>query len=349
MSTTRKASKRPTMRDVAALAGVSVQTVSNHVNGRHQFMADSTSSRVAAAMDELGYHPNLTARGLRSAKTKTLGLLVLDEHARFLADPLTDLIIAGVGDVAREREYGILIQASKPSDGPERLLTPLLASRVDGVFLILSGEAAVRHEAISRVGDLTDKFVVFDEPIDEPGVTSVRAADRIGAKQLVGHLLDRGHTRIGFVSAASPWAVVEERYEGVVEALAERDLEPDPELIRREATWEPASAVPIAEALLGLPDPPTAIIGASDLLALAIMHTAQRLGRDVPGDVAVAGFDDFPFAAFSRPALTTVRIPAYEMGVRAAAILIDRLGENRADDTRTTLELPVELLARDST
>lgn len=370
MRTTSKASKRPTMRDVAALAGVSVQTVSNHVNGRHQFMADATRARVAQAMDELGYHPNLTARGLRSAETKTLGLLVLDEHPRFLADPLTDLIIAGVGDVAREREYGILIQASKPSDGPERLLTPLLASRVDGVFLLLSGDPAIRRDVISRVAELTDKFVVFDEPLEDPGAISIRAADRTGAKELVAHLLDRGHERIAFISAAAPWAVVEERYKGFVEALADRGLEPDPDLVRREAGWEPASAVPVAEALLRRREPPTAIIGASDLLALAAMHTAQRLGFDVPGDVAIAGFDDFPFSAFANPALTTVSIPAYEMGVKASSILIDRLGGGdggasaigdgthglggREDGDRTTgaeteLELPVELLVRDST
>ena len=103
------------MREVAALAGVSVQTVSNHVNGRFQFMAEETRERVAAAMEELGYYPNLHARGLRSAETRTLGFLVLDQHARFLADPLTDLIMAGVGDVAREHDYGILIQSrSRP-------------------------------------------------------------------------------------------------------------------------------------------------------------------------------------------------------------------------------------------
>src|SRR5919198_4139191 len=129
MSPPRNATGRPTMREVAELAGVSVQTVSNHVNGRHQYMADDTRERVAAAMRELGYHPNVTARGLRSAETRTLGFLVLDQHARFLADPLTDLIIAGVGDVAREQDYGLLIKSSKSPEDPDELLAPVLESR----------------------------------------------------------------------------------------------------------------------------------------------------------------------------------------------------------------------------
>src|SRR5918998_3209083 len=151
---------RPTMRQVAELAGVSVQTVSNHVNGRHQYMSEETSRRVARAMAELGYHPNLTARSLRSAETRTLGFLVLDEHARFLADPLTDLVMAGVGDFARENDYGLLIQSARPSEDLDRLLTPVLQSRVDGAFLLLSGPPSVRAEQIRRLGELTDRFVV---------------------------------------------------------------------------------------------------------------------------------------------------------------------------------------------
>lgn len=335
------------MRDVAALAGVSVQTVSNHVNGRHQFMAKDTRARVAAAMEELGYHPNLTARGLRSSETKTLGFLVLDEHARFLADPLTDLIIAGVGDVARERDYGILIQSSRPSDGAERLLTPVLQSRVDGVFLLLSGRKRVRNSVIERVGELTDKFVVFDEPIDDPAIISIRAADRAGARQLTEHLLDRGHRRIAFVGAATPWAVVEQRRRGFEDALRATGVEPDPALLRLEAGWEPASAVPIAEDLLGAEDPPTAVLCASDLLALATVRTALRMRLRVPDDVAVAGFDDLVFADFAHPALTTVRVPAYDMGSTAAAILLNTLAGETAESRH--LQLPVELLIRAST
>lgn len=335
------------MRQVAELAGVSVQTVSNHVNGRHQYMADDTRRRVAAAMHELGYHPNVTARGLRSSETRALGFLVLDQHARFLADPLTDLIIAGVGDVSREQDYGILIQSASPSDEPERLLAPVLQSRVDGAFLLLSGRQEVREMIIGRMSEATREFVVFDEPMADQGIMSVRAADRDGGRELALHLIDRGHERITFMGAAAPWAVVEQRRLGFDDALRSRGIEPDPELIRLEAGWEPSSAVPIAESLLNQESRPTAVVCATDLLALATMHTARELGLDVPGDVAVCGFDDFPFSQFTRPALTTVRIPAYEMGREAARILIDHLAGS-GPATAEQIEFSVELMVRDS-
>lgn len=337
------------MRDVAELAGVSVQTVSNHVNGRHRYMSKDTRRRVAAAMRELGYHRNLTARGLRSAETLTLGFLVLDEHARFLADPLTDLIMAGIGDVAREHDYGILIKSSKPSENPDRLLAPVLQSQVDGAFLLLSGERSMRQEQIRRVGKLTDRFVVFDEPVEDPAVMSVRAADRDGGHAVTMHLIERGHRRIAFVGAAVPWAVVEQRLLGFHNALEASGIPADPQLIKMEAGWEPASAVPIAERLLRAEERPTAIVCSTDLLALATTHTARQLGCDVPGDVAVSGFNDFSFSQFAHPSLTTVRLPAYDMGREAARILIERLRGGGEKGGGHQIELPVELLVREST
>jgi LacI family transcriptional regulator/LacI family repressor for deo operon, udp, cdd, tsx, nupC, and nupG len=337
------------MREVAERAGVSVQTVSNHVNGRHQYMTEQTRDRVAAVMQELGYHPNLTARGLRSAETRTLGFLVLDAHARFLADPLTDLIMAGVGDVVREQDYGILIQAARPSEDRDRLFTPLLESRVDGAFLLLSGDRDVRAAAIARAAELTDRFLVFDEPLNDPDLMSVRAADRAGGRMLTTHLIERGHTRIGWIGAEVPWAVVEQRFAGFNDALRSHGLAPDPEIVRFEAGWEPGSAVPIAERMLASENRPTAIMCTTDLLALATTHTARRLGLDVPGDVAVCGFDDFPFSRFAQPALTTIRIPAYDMGREAARILLGHLhGEERLLGAGQ-IELEVELMVRDST
>jgi DNA-binding LacI/PurR family transcriptional regulator len=347
MTSSRNPAGRPTMRQVAELAGVSVQTVSNHVNGRYQYMAEDTRRRVAAAMRELGYHPNVTARSLRSAETRTLGFLILDQHARFLADPLTDLVIAGVGDVAREQDYGILIQAARPAEEPEGLLAPLLQSRVDGAFLLLSGEPKVREEIIGRVGEMTRQFVVFDEPLTGQETMSVRAADRDGGRRLAEHLLERGHERIALMGAAVPWAVVEQRTLGFNDAMRSRGIEPDPDLIKLEAGWEPASAVPIAERLLELTPRPTAIVCLTDLLGIATIHTAHRLGLDVPGDVAVCGFDDFPFSQFTHPALTTVRVPAYEMGAEAARILIGHLGGD--EDVQKQVELAVELMVRAST
>ncbi|MGZ3290633.1 MAG: LacI family DNA-binding transcriptional regulator, partial [Xanthobacteraceae bacterium] len=138
-------SRRATLRDVARAAGVSAQTVSNVVNGRAHLMSEATRGRVNEAMVALDYRPNATARGLRAAQTRALGFLVLDEDARFLADPMTDLILAGIGDVARERRYSLVIQAGRPGDIDSGLLTPLVDHRVDGAMLLLSGAPELRR------------------------------------------------------------------------------------------------------------------------------------------------------------------------------------------------------------
>jgi DNA-binding LacI/PurR family transcriptional regulator len=177
----------------------------------------------------------------------------------------------------------------------------------------------------------------------------VRAADRDGGRKIAEHLIERGHERIAFIGAEVPWAVVEQRRLGFDEALAAAGAALDPALTRMEAGWEPGSAVPIAEALLAADPRPTAIACSTDLLALATMHTALKLGLDVPGDVAVCGFDDFPFSQFTHPALTTVRIPAYDMGREAARILIDHLGGDGDGAKPRQVEFEVELMVRAST
>jgi DNA-binding LacI/PurR family transcriptional regulator len=317
------------MKDVAADAGVSLQTVSNLVNGRLEQMSPPTQKRVQQAMRRLGYHPDYTAQSLRSARTRTLGFLVLDEHRAFLADPLTALLIAGVGDVARAHHFGILIQGARPQDAEDELFAPLRERRIDGAFVLLSGDPHLRQQYVERLQEVGREFVLFDEVISDSTLLSVRAAERDGGRQLTEHLLERGHRRIAFMAAGVPWAVVEQRFLGYCDALADADIARVPALERFEVHgYQPAGAAEVVPKLLALDEPPTAIICGSDLLALAAIRCIHDAGRQIPASVAVAGFDDFDFAALVEPALTTVAVPAYEMGRTAAQMLIQRLEGN---------------------
>ena len=238
---------RPTMRDVADGAGVSLQTVSNYVNGRLNLMSEGTRERVGRELDRLGYRPNAAARSLRERRTRTLGFLVLDEAARFLADPMTDLILAGIGDVARDNGYSLLIQAARPEpDDVDRLFSPLLEERVDGAFLFLSGSPAVRRRTIRRVDELGSNFVVFEQAPPRVRVVSVTAENRAGARRLAEHLLERGHSRIAFVATRTPWPMVEERLRGYRDALAASG-HAAPELVATEGVWNPADGARMAE------------------------------------------------------------------------------------------------------
>jgi DNA-binding LacI/PurR family transcriptional regulator len=336
------------MRDVADGAGVSLQTVSNYVNGRFNLMSEETRERVGHELERLGYRPNAAARSLRAKRTRTLGFLVLDDGARFLADPMTDMVLAGIGDVARDNGYMLLIQAARPApDDADRLFSPLLEERVDGALLFLSGAASIRRRTIRRMGELGFSFVVFEQaPVGVP-VVSVTADNRSGARRLVEHLLERGHRRIAFISTRTPWPMVEERLRGYREALAAAGIA-TPELEVAEGVWDPADGSHMAEQLLALPEPPTAIVCGNDLLALGAMRAARIRSLRIPEEVAIAGFNDFEFAQFADPPLTTVRVPGYDLGRVAAESLIGRLGGDEPPAAGECLTLPVELRLRGS-
>ena len=339
---------RPTMRDVAGEAGVSLQTVSNYVNGRFNLMSEQTRERVGRELDRLGYRPNAAARSLRAKRTTTLGFLVLDEGARSLADPMTDLIIAGIGDVARDNGYSLLIQAARPDPHDvDRLFLPLLEERVDGAFLFLSGTPVVRRRTIRRLDVLGFSCVVFEQAPAGLRVASVTAENRAGSRRLTEYLLERGHRRIAFVSTRTRWPMVEERLRGYREALAAAAAAA-PELEQAEGVWDPADGSRMAGRLLDLPDRPTAIMCGNDLLALGALQAARARGLAVPGDVAVTGFNDFEFARFADPPLTTVRVPGYDLGRVGAQRLIGWLGGDEPAAGGTSVTLPVELCVRGS-
>jgi len=338
---------RTTIAQVAERAGVSRQTVSNFVNGRLGLMSAATGQRVREAMEVLGYTPDLRGRSLRSGRLETLGFLILDEHPQYLADPLTDLMLAGVGDVTRDRGYGLLIQAATPQAKRGELLRPVLEHRVDGVFLVLSGEREVRNWHVRQLAAMHCPFVLFDEPVTAPSGFSVRAMNREGARSLAEHLISRGHSRIAFIAARVPWPVVEDRYQGYLEALQAADVDVAPELQLFEGGVEADGGLLMANTVLSLKDPPTAIMASSDLLAAGAIQSAKRLGLVIPDDVAITGFDDFSFSQLLDPPLTTVRVPAYEMGQEAADILLTEI--EAGDTQRREVILPVDVRLRGST
>ncbi|HET7450414.1 MAG TPA: LacI family DNA-binding transcriptional regulator [Gaiellaceae bacterium] len=349
MSGTRP--ERPTMRDVAERAGVSLQTVSNYVNGRFNLMSAETRSRVGGELERLGYRPNAAARSLRAKRSMTLGFLVLDEGARFLADPMTDLIIAGIGDVARDHAYSLLIQAARPDpEDIESLFAPLLEERVDGAFLFLSGPPSIRRKTIRRMASLGFVFVVFEQAPPRVPVVSVTADNRGGARALTRHLIAAGHRRIAFISTRAPWPMVEERLRGYHDALSEAGIARDPSLELSEGVWAPSDGSGMAAQLLDLKSPPTAIMCGNDLLALGAVRAARVRKLRVPNDVAVTGFNDFEFAQFADPPLTTVGVPGYELGKLGAEALIAQLvrGDESVPVSGRRLTLPVEIKLRGS-
>ncbi len=330
------------MRDVATEAEVSVQTVSNVINDRSGHMTSETEARVRAVIDRLGFRPNPVARGLRSQRVETLAFIVLDAASRFLADPMTDLFLAGLGDELRDSRNGLLIRADHPGAEFEQILEPVIEGRVDGAVLSLSGEPKLRAAYVDRLQAIEQPLLLLQEHGIDGDVASVSAEDRSGSREICRHLIGLGHERIGFITAAQSWSAIEERIAGYRDAHAEAGLPFKDTLIRRTGDFKPLDAMVGASDLLDLHPRVTAVMCGNDLVALGVIKAARERGLQVPGDLAVAGFDDFDFAAAVDPPLTTVRIPGYEMGRYAAATLLDAVAsgdrpQGRIFDTEVLL------------
>jgi DNA-binding LacI/PurR family transcriptional regulator len=341
------------MRDIANLTGVSVQTVSNVVNGRGGKASPATRAAIKRAMEELGYQPSSTARGLRTQKTKNLGFVPVDPSKRFLADALTMEVLAGLGDTARSLGFSLLIQ---PADvtSPDTMLIPVLERRVDGLVLWLSGKPAERRRLVRAALGAGFPFVLLGEPLPrlndwpDSDAAAVAAENRDGAFELISSLTQRGHRRIVFLAGLDPvWPMIEQRILGYQAALAAVGLGKSDEWIVDAGGWSPESGCRAARELLQEPNPPTAIVAGNDVLAIGVLRGVRDRRLRVPKDVAVAGFDDFETSAYAEPSLTSVALPGYEMGLRAGELLVHRLQNGWFSER--VVWLPTSLRERDST
>lgn len=335
------------MREVAERAGVSIQTVSNVVNGR-ALMSEVTRLRVRHAIEELGYAPNHHARGLRQRSSKTLAFVVVDPAERFLADEFHDLVLAGISDALRDRNYSLLIQQLLDPHTPLYELAPLAEGRVDGAIVtgsspLLGAAAPPTMSAARRRGGPRVPLVVLEQQASDPAICAVLAENHRGATALAEHMIDRGRTRFAFVRGMGNWPAVEARQAGLEGALAQHGLRCDHVV---SCPWDPQAAYQAVLPLLHAHPHLDAIIAANDVLALGALKAARVTGRAVPGDMAVAGFDDFAFSTCIDPALTTVKVPGYEMGRTAAEMILAHLANGSFPQQQ--IAFPTTLIARES-
>jgi DNA-binding LacI/PurR family transcriptional regulator len=331
-----------TIREVAKRAGVSLQTVSNVLNGRTSQVGAETRERVLSAIDELGYQPNASARGLRSQRSYTVGYLTVDPADRFLADPFHTFLLSGMADALRNRDYCLLVQALNPRAPGESFGRLFRQRRFDGAVVHLSGTEAERQRCIADLNASGCPFVLIEEHVQGPQAACVLADNRQGAERAVAYLRSKGHKRIAFLTPERPWPAVEERLAGYQAALKAHKLPGPREWRLASETTEEARA--FVEAVLRKEPSVTAVIGSNDVLAVGALQAAKKLGRRVPQDLAIVGFDDFDFARLVDPPLTTVRLPGYDMGRRAAELLLDHL--QRGAFPESTVVFPTTLVER---
>jgi LacI family transcriptional regulator len=333
--------KRPTSADVANRAGVSRTTVSFVLNDRDMSISPATRERVLEAARELGYHPHGPARQLAHGRSHTIGLVLLQTPEQIAGDALLTEILRGLATASRGAGYRVLVEAFAPDNGHGTYADLVRSARADG--LIVSGPRTDDPD----LGSITDAGlpVVIQGSMPGVEVPSVDVDNRAGARVAVEHLVALGHRRIGCITNAPlAYTAADERLAGYQDAMAAAGLEADPAWVE-EAQFDAASGHRAMEALLSRTEL-EAVFVASDVVAFGAIGAIRAAHRRVPHDISIVSFDDIPLAAYHDPPLTTIRLPAYEIGHAAGVALMDRIA-NRTGAIRTTL--PTELIVRAST
>ncbi|GII56830.1 hypothetical protein Pth03_52190 [Planotetraspora thailandica] len=335
--------ERPSITRVAELAGVSATTVSHTLNGRRP-VADTTRRRVLDAIERLGYRPNVLARGLRTSRSQTIGLVIPD-----ITNPFYPALARGIQDVLGPAGYDQIISNTDGDRHMERAaIEQMIARQVDAlafaVFHTHAEDLLPAIEAGIPVVRLGGRLV-------QDGVDVVHSDDEGGAAEATRHLLSRGYRRIAFVGGSGaegpePEGPAAERVAGYRAALAEAGVPADPGLVVH-THFSRTGGAEGAVRLLDLPDRPDAVLCANDIMAIGAVDAALARGLRVPDDLAVMGFDDIEAAGLISPGLTTMANPAREIGQACARLLLDRLyGE--AGGFREVV-IPARLVVRRST
>lgn len=312
---------RPTMREVAALAKVSIKTVSRVVNGESG-VSPKLSRQVLAAAERLSYRHNLTASSLRRSggRTASIGVVVED-----VANPFSAALNRAIEDVAVER--GVLVLAGSSDEDPDRerrLVSAFASRRVDGLIIQPS---SLDHSYLLMERKAGTAIVFVDRPPAFFDADSVVTDNAAGVRRGVRHLVAHGHRRIGYLGDMHTIATAAERHRGYLEALADEEIEPDERLVRLDLKGiERAEAAAIE--LLGQPNPPTALFAGQNLITIGAFRALRQLG--LHRRVALIGFDDILLADLLEPGITVVAQDPAAIGRTAAQLLFRRLDGDRS-------------------
>ena len=330
-----------TLRDVARVAGVHPGTVSRALNPETRGLVNErTAQRVLAAAKELGYRPNPIARGLRTNRSNTIGVLVPD-----LMNPLFAAVVRGIEDGLRDGGYTPLI--ANTDNDPERERVAFDAMRARQVDGFIAATARRDHWLLADEIVSGATVVLVNRRVDSDAIPAVTGDDHEGIRLAVEHLAELGHRRIAHVAGSQSLYTGWSRHQGFVDAMKARGLEVDPGLVVFSGAFTEPEGERCCGELLDRSRDFTAIVAGNDLLALGCYDALDERGLRCPDDVSVVGYNDMPFVDRFQPALTTVRVPHYELGSTAAQLMLEQL--QGVGVPARQLALAPELVIRDST
>tara|TARA_R110002096_G_scaffold6206_4_gene28539 strand:+ start:6670 stop:7689 length:1020 start_codon:yes stop_codon:yes gene_type:complete len=328
-----------TLRDVARKAQVSVSTVSRVIN-QEPLVKRDTRQKVESAIDELGYRPNRVAQRLRSINTKNklIGLVLPDIQNPFYVD-----VVRGVEEAAYQQKFAVMIGNFDQSEEKEKIFLEVLQSEsIDGLIV---APYRNRDQHIRKVIENGYPVVCIDRGLVGIDVDVIKVNNEAGAFAAIDYLIGLGHKRIAHITGHPTIPTTNERIAGYERAMQQSDLPVDPELIRSsDSSYQ--SGADLMHELLAIAAPPTAVFTANNLLTLGALKTIHERGLDVPNDISIVGFDDMYWSMSLNPPLTAVRQSGYEIGSRAAEVLLQKIAH--PDRSTSSVVLDTELMVRES-
>jgi len=326
-----------TIFDVAEKAGVSHSTVSRVLNNKTNVNA-GTRERVLRAMEQLGYVGNVHARSLAGGSSHVIGLLV--DH---LNTGYTDELIRGIDGALEAHDYNLMLYTTHRQKTREAVyVAKMTQGFADGLILIVPRNEKAYLETLQQ---RKFPYVLIDYQGYNRHVPSIITTNRKGGYDATAYLIETGHRRIGFITGEMVYGCAPERLAGYQAALADHQLTFDPALVSEGNFLQP-QGYQCARQLLSLPQPPTALVVSNDVMAFGAMEAARDVGRRIPADLSIIGFDDIPQAAHMHPPLSTVRQPLEEMGRSAVHLLFKYIADPLAEIER--VELSTRLVVRES-
>jgi LacI family transcriptional regulator len=340
----RSRSNSVTLAHVSRDAGVSVMTVSNVVRGRADLVKLETRRRVEESIARLNYRPNLSARSLRLAENRSVGIVIADTDPAFLSDPFISRLVSGLSNYLSGLDYTLDIQGV----APERFENAGILNKAgnDALCAILCGPRQLRKTHFDYLQKLGPPLIVFQEVFQSraDNVALVHQDDQAGGAALARHLMQRKIRSIVFVRPMLDWCAVEQREKGLRSVLKSEAKSVEVKTLLAPTEGFEDVRRTVADYLSTRV--PQAIVAATDSLAGAVLSACESRGLQVPNDIAVTGFNGFDVWRYTRPTLTTVMSPAYEMGRYAGELLMNRL-RGQAFSRHNTI-FPVSLQVGDS-
>ena len=331
----------PTLRDVAEAAGVHAATASRALNPATRGLVNvETARRVIKIAETLGYRPNPMARGLKTARSGTVGVVIPD-----LTNPLFPPIARGIERGLEAAGYSALLVNTDNDSGRERAqVESLLSRRVEGLIV---ATALVEHPLLEQLHRQGVPMVMVHRRPDGLEVPSILPDDAAGVRMAVEHLVALGHRRIAHLAGPPATSTGVVRARAFHSTIRDLGLVDEPALTTTCELWSEESGADALRRLLDAGADFTAVVAGNDLIALGCYDVFAERGIDCPRDVSVVGFNDMPFLDKLRPPLTTVAIPHHEIGTEAARLLLDAIG----DPTRPSRSVlfPLSLVVRGST